>query len=334
MQHHVKTAHGISKTLYRHTRRYGKFGEGQGKTLSPSNWLFTSSTLLNALHTLCTGLFITSICKKIVSKRVAEAYVDDSDCTLADQRTQDDSLTQIRDKLENIAQTWKQLLFGSGGLLSLDKTFWWLTWWDWTNGEPELVDKNKLPLEATIHLGYDQSKNTLKRKNPKESTKILGVRTNPAADFTDEYRHRLKYSVSLADRIKQANISRTNARRIYKNIWLPSLQYPLAVTLFMKAQCIDIMKSFVSAYLPKLGFNCHMPREVIFGAYRYGGFQFAHLYFQQGYLVLKHLLGHIRESTITGNQIIIALSHAQIFSGSGHPLLFEVGTKKDYVPVN
>ena len=35
-----------------------------------------------------------------------------------------------------------------------------------------------------------------------------------------------------------------------------------------------------------------------------------------------------------GNQIIIALSHAQIFSGSGHPLLFEVGTKKGYVPEN
>ena len=68
--------------------------------------------------------------------------------------------------------------------------------------------------------------------------------------------------------------------------------------------------------------------------YRYGGFQFAHLYFQQGYLALKHLLGHIRESTITGNQILIALSQAQIFSGSGNPLLFEVGTKKDYVPEN
>ena len=202
MQHHVKTAHDISKTSYRHTRRYRKFGEGQGKTSSPSNWLFTSSTLLNALHSLCTGLFITSICKKFVSKRVAEAYVDDSDCTLADQRTQDDSPTQIRDKLENIAQTWEQLLFGSGGLLSLDKTFWWLIWWDWTNGEPELADKNKLLLEATIHLGYDQTKHTLNRKNPNEYTKILGVRTNPAADFTDEYRHRQKYSISLADRIK------------------------------------------------------------------------------------------------------------------------------------
>eukprot|EP00957_Ditylum_brightwellii_P164786 12546991-Ditylum_brightwellii.AAC.1 len=35
-----------------------------------------------------------------------------------------------------------------------------------------------------------QQKHT-EKKNPKEPTKILGVRTNPAADFTDEYRHRL-----------------------------------------------------------------------------------------------------------------------------------------------
>jgi hypothetical protein len=237
---------------------------------------------LQAPHssTLCTGLFMTSICKKYVSQRVAEAYVDDSNCTLADQHTQEDSPTQIWDKLENIAQTWEQLLFGSGGLLSLDKTFWWLIWWNWKNGEPELANKNDIPLEARIHLGYKHSNNTLKRKNPKESTKILGVRTNPAADFTDEYRHRLKYSVSLADRIRRVSISRTNVTRIYKNIWLLSLQYPLAVTSYTKAQCIDSMKPIVSVILPKLGFNQHMPREVIFSAYRYGGFQFAHLYFQ------------------------------------------------------
>eukprot|EP00957_Ditylum_brightwellii_P186234 14177919-Ditylum_brightwellii.AAC.1 len=49
---------------------------------------------------------------------------------------------------------------------------------------------------------------------------------------------------------------------------------------------------------------------------KYGGFQFAHLYLEQGYLEIKHLLGHLREETITG---------------SGAPFLSEVKENSSYV---
>eukprot|EP00957_Ditylum_brightwellii_P160912 12250978-Ditylum_brightwellii.AAC.1 len=52
MTHYVKTSEGVSNNHYKHTLEYGKFGEGQGKASSPSNWLFQSSTILNALHAL------------------------------------------------------------------------------------------------------------------------------------------------------------------------------------------------------------------------------------------------------------------------------------------
>eukprot|EP00957_Ditylum_brightwellii_P057241 4337303-Ditylum_brightwellii.AAC.1 len=85
------------------------------------------------------------------------------------------------------------------------------------------------------------------------------------------------------------------------------------------------MKPFVHAILPKLGFNLHTVRKIIFGSTRYRGFQLAHLYLEQGYLAVKHFIGHVQEETLTGDQIIIALSKAQLISGSGHPLLEEVG---------
>eukprot|EP00957_Ditylum_brightwellii_P034877 2643100-Ditylum_brightwellii.AAC.1 len=83
------------------------------------------------------------------------------------------------------------------------------------------------------------------------------------------------------------------------------------------------MKPFVHAILPKLGFNRHMARAIIYGSTKYGGFQLAHLYLEQGYLVIKHFVGHVQEETLTGDQIIVALSKAQLISGSGHPLLEE-----------
>eukprot|EP00957_Ditylum_brightwellii_P083068 6314545-Ditylum_brightwellii.AAC.1 len=38
MPHHVKTTTGVSSEHYRHKSGNKKYGEGQGKTSSPSNW--------------------------------------------------------------------------------------------------------------------------------------------------------------------------------------------------------------------------------------------------------------------------------------------------------
>eukprot|EP00957_Ditylum_brightwellii_P193192 14710391-Ditylum_brightwellii.AAC.1 len=81
------------------------------------------------------------------------------------------------------------------------------------------------------------------------------------------------------------------------------------------------MKPFVHTILPKLGFNRHTAWTVIFGTVRYHGFQLAHLFLEQEYLSIKHFIGHVQEEMLTSDQIIIALSKAQLISGCGYPLL-------------
>eukprot|EP00957_Ditylum_brightwellii_P103510 7886698-Ditylum_brightwellii.AAC.2 len=80
MKHHAKTKAGVTKEFYKHEDHHEKFGKGQGKTSSPANWLFQSSMLLSALHHLCIGIHLFSVCHKCVAKQVAEAYVDDMGC--------------------------------------------------------------------------------------------------------------------------------------------------------------------------------------------------------------------------------------------------------------
>eukprot|EP00957_Ditylum_brightwellii_P116054 8853463-Ditylum_brightwellii.AAC.1 len=122
MKHHVKTQAGVTTEFYKHEVNKEKFGEGQGKTSSPSNWLFQSLTLLTTLHGLCKGIFLFSVCKRFVEKRVAEAYVDDADCSYVDQKDQvNETPTRICDRLQNIAQVWENLIFGSGGQLHMTK---------------------------------------------------------------------------------------------------------------------------------------------------------------------------------------------------------------------
>eukprot|EP00957_Ditylum_brightwellii_P154357 11746177-Ditylum_brightwellii.AAC.1 len=116
MRHHVRTSAGESVESYQHTEDCMKAGKGKGKTSSPSNWLFQSSTLLKSLEDQCSSLYLTSVDRKYVSEQVAEGYVDDCNAGTADQQTQQsDTPDIITKRMRNIAQTWADLIYGSGG---------------------------------------------------------------------------------------------------------------------------------------------------------------------------------------------------------------------------
>eukprot|EP00957_Ditylum_brightwellii_P008824 669477-Ditylum_brightwellii.AAC.1 len=109
MKHYVRTTTGTTNEFYQHSADSPKYGEGQGKTSSPSNWLFQSSTILSTLHALVTGVLLTSICNRFKSQKAAESYVDGTDCMYCDQFTQNEDTAIISAKIQNTAQTWETL---------------------------------------------------------------------------------------------------------------------------------------------------------------------------------------------------------------------------------
>eukprot|EP00957_Ditylum_brightwellii_P030633 2321287-Ditylum_brightwellii.AAC.1 len=136
----VRTNAGESLDSYHHSEDYFKGSEGQGKTPSPCNWLFTSSTLLSSLEEQCKGLYLTSADGKFVSKRVTEGYIDDTAATPADQRTQNVNTPQsIAARMTIIAQTWADLVYGLGGDVLMPTSCWWLVWWSWKGGKASMA---------------------------------------------------------------------------------------------------------------------------------------------------------------------------------------------------
>eukprot|EP00957_Ditylum_brightwellii_P055499 4205587-Ditylum_brightwellii.AAC.1 len=133
-----------------------KGSKGQGKTSSPPNWLFQSSTLLKSLEDQCGGLYITSVDGKYESSRVAEGYVDDCDAVTADQRTQDrDTPESIQEKMRGVAQTWADLIYGSRGKVSMEKLCWGLVWWLWTGGKARLATAADIKAEVKLTHGKE-----------------------------------------------------------------------------------------------------------------------------------------------------------------------------------
>eukprot|EP00957_Ditylum_brightwellii_P190126 14473293-Ditylum_brightwellii.AAC.1 len=150
-----------------------------------------------------------------------------------------------------------------------------------------------------ITVGKEDTTTTIKWRNCTVVVKDLGVLVNPAGNYCPEFEQRKDISIQVTQHTKQASLSTKNAYRLYQNIWLPSMQYPLAVTSFKKTQCVQIIKHSVHALLPKLGYNQHTTRNIIYSSVKYGGFQLAHLHLEQGYLAIKHFLGHVQEASVT-----------------------------------
>eukprot|EP00957_Ditylum_brightwellii_P179150 13648523-Ditylum_brightwellii.AAC.1 len=57
----------------------------------------------------------------------------------------------------------------------------------------------------------------------------------------------------------------------------------------------------------------------------------AHFFIEQAYLSIKYLLGHLRESSLTGQHFMVLLSQVQLVSGNARPYLSEVKSNKEYV---
>eukprot|EP00957_Ditylum_brightwellii_P064782 4915810-Ditylum_brightwellii.AAC.1 len=159
MKHFVCTSAGESTEYYQHSQTHMKGGEGQGKTSSPPNWLFQSSTLLKLLEEQCTSLYITSVDKKYETEQGAEGYADNCDAGTADQQTeQSDTPAIITEKMRVIAQIWEDLIHGSGGedsraslsLVTDVKAQIYLTN---KKSSKKVVLNRREPLEAILQLG-------------------------------------------------------------------------------------------------------------------------------------------------------------------------------------
>eukprot|EP00957_Ditylum_brightwellii_P033314 2524520-Ditylum_brightwellii.AAC.1 len=94
------------------------------------------------------------------------------------------------------------------------------------------------------------------------------------------------------------------------------------------------MRPVVKVLIAKMGFTRHMPRVVIYSTHKFGGFQLAHLYLEQGAAATRHFLGHVQEMSQVGEQIMINLSQGQLVGGKSRPFFNEVESNMPYVPMN
>eukprot|EP00957_Ditylum_brightwellii_P189539 14427932-Ditylum_brightwellii.AAC.1 len=91
-----------------------------------------------------------------------------------------------------------------------------------------MATKEELPIDVSFQFGNETTKKGLKRKDPIESIGQLGLKNNPVTKFLEDINDCHKISKAITTRLRRSSISSKNAFWLYRNIWLPKMQYPPA----------------------------------------------------------------------------------------------------------
>ena len=121
--------------------------------------------------------------------------------------------------------------------------------------------------------------------------------------------------------VKTSNLLNTEVIKAYRNVLIPSITYPLGAVYFTPEQCNSLQHHAAQSYLPKLGFNRKLPKPIVFGPSKYGGWGERDLFIHMTIQQTKLLLGHMRNGDETGKLLTTDLEYTQIYSSIDTPIL-------------
>ena len=176
------------------------------------------------------------------------------------------SIPEIIGHLQDVAQKWERILYSSGGGLKLRKCFWYLVYWEWVDGHPQmmpLISRSLAMISLTkSHIpGYM----VIKRKETWEAMCTLGVRVAPDGNYRKEAQFLWTKANTFAAHLLTLNLNRMDTFIFHRSTYTPAMTYSICLMTLSRTQLNKIQSKAISAILDKLGVNHHFPRRTAFG---------------------------------------------------------------------
>ena len=124
--------------------------------------------------------------------------------------------------------------------------------------------------EMILIKGYCSEKIKIERLECTEAVRTIGVRIFPSGQQLTEFRFRIGQARDFADKLRNGNLPRHQAIRVYRSVFLPMISYPLGASTLTPTHLARIHSVVEQAYLAKGGLNRKFPKAVIRGPRLYG----------------------------------------------------------------
>jgi len=237
--HHVCSAFGNS------TQSQGQqewpdpvAGIGQGNGAGPQLWAAVSIPLFEIL---CQeGFLATIICVMLLQQQTLGgfAFVNDMDLMVTDSTN---TIQAVTNKMQGSLKLWHSLLKATGSDLVLEKCFWFLIDFNFTNNHWQYHHWNKENQLLQIpNKGGTQVTILLLQSN--EAQRTLGIWLAPDGNNDEEYKYLLGISQEWHHHMSMVQISQAAMEFSLCQVLLPNICYPLIAMTFTEAQCQNILK--------------------------------------------------------------------------------------------
>jgi hypothetical protein len=209
------------------------------------------------------------------------AFADDANL-IENDNARSLSIEKLVQKAQRGFTSWNKLLHASGHFMELEKCSCYLSVWDYQeDGYAFTIPPKELGQNIVVQ---DLQANNIEIKQlpSDKSQKLLGVMKNPMGNQQDEVHRLREKGDKLAIRINMHALSSHEARMAYNSFYLPAMRYSLPVTSINQMDFELIQKNATTSLLASMGFNRHMPREVVYCSPKFQGIGLRHLYDLQG----------------------------------------------------
>ncbi len=295
-------------------------GVGQGNGSGPPTWSTVSSRMFEVLHiNKYTTKFTAPMDQQLNLTIAGFAYVDDSDIIAATEFQNDPELTVK--KMQKAIDCWEGTAKVTGGALEPSKSWWYLVFFEWKDGEWTYGSPNTLVNDTLTAKDKTGERVELQHLPSDKAQTMLGVELAPDGNNDAQFKKLKQKAEQLGEHIRTGYLEHSEAWLALRTMAMKSIEYPLPASTLSAEQLNKIMWPILRTYLPKSGVNRRIPRTVLYGPIHLQGLGLHNPYHTQGASHIVDLIENTWKGTITGNLILQSLQHLRIELGTNQNIL-------------
>ena len=320
MQYYTMTSHGISETSFGGKEEgyiAAPNGLGQGNGSGPAVWSVVSSKMFQVMHKRGASTTMKSPITKDEIDLCGFAFVDDSD--LIAMSESDNDPIEARENMQKVVNEWEGVCKTTGGALVPKKCWSWIISFDWDKDSWTYRD-SKEEHRMTVKDADGVTKN-IQLLNPAEAKEMLGVKLAPDGN-QEQQLVAIKEKMSLfAEKIRTGHVTRHEAWMSLSMVALKSLEYMMPAMHLSERDYNEIMKPVLQQFLPKMGINRNISRDILYSPTEVQGFNLKNPYILQGVIHVRDVSEHLWKDTLTGKLLKINLEQLRLELGCNVDIL-------------